>query len=40
MALTPLWVRGIERLRLRADLTILEKLFCALARSRAGPLAA
>ena len=33
-------VRGIERVRLHADLTILAKLACALARARAVPLAA
>ena len=33
-------VRGIERVRLHADLTILAKLSCALARARAVPLAA
>ena len=38
-ALTPLRVRGIERVRLHADLTILAKLSCALARARAVPLA-
>ncbi len=38
-ALGPLRVRGIERVRLHADLTIA-KLACALARSRAAPLAA
>ena len=32
-ALLPLRVRGIERVRLHADLTILAKLACALARS-------
>jgi hypothetical protein len=32
--------RGIERVRLHADLTILAKLACALARARAVPLAA
>src|SRR5437762_382915 len=37
-ALAPLRVRGIDRVRLRADLTILAKLACALA--RAVPLAA
>ena len=37
-ALLPLRVRGIERVRLRADLTILAKLACALARG--APLAA
>ncbi len=39
-ALLPLRVRGIERVRLHADLTILAKLACALARARAAPLAA
>jgi hypothetical protein len=39
-ALLPLRVRGIERVALHADLTILAKLSCALARARALPLAA
>ncbi len=39
-ALLPLRVRGLERVRLHADLTILAKLSCALARARAGPLTA
>jgi len=39
-ALAPLRVRQIERVRLHADLTILAKLSCALARTRAVPLAA
>jgi Transposase DDE domain len=39
-ALLPLRVRGVERVRLHADLTILAKLSCALARARAVPLAA
>jgi hypothetical protein len=39
-ALLPLRVRGIERVRLHADLTILAKLSGALARARALPLAA
>ena len=39
-ALAPLRVRGIDRVRLHADLTILAKLACALARARAVPLAA
>jgi hypothetical protein len=39
-ALLPLRVRGIERVRLHADLTILAKLSCALARAQATPLAA
>ena len=34
-ALLPLRVRGIERVRLHADLTILAKLAWALARARA-----
>ena len=38
--LLPLRVRGIERVRLHADLTILAKLACALSRARAAPLAA
>jgi len=32
--LAPLRVRGIERVRLHADLTILAKLSCALSRAR------
>src|SRR3954454_4425323 len=39
-ALSPLRVRGIERVRLHADLTILAKLAFALFRARAVPLAA
>jgi hypothetical protein len=39
-ALAPLRVRQIERVRLHADLTILTKLACYLARPRAVPLAA
>jgi hypothetical protein len=39
-ALLPLRVRGLDRVRLHADLTILAKLACALARARAVPLAA
>jgi hypothetical protein len=39
-ALLPLRVRGLDRVRLRADPTILAKLSCALARARAVPLAA
>ena len=39
-ALLPLRVRGIERVKLHADLTILAKLACALARARAVPLTA
>lgn len=36
----PLRVRGIERVRLHADLTVLAKLACALSRARTVPLAA
>src|SRR4051794_22423018 len=39
-ALLPLRVRGLERVRLHADLTILAKLACALSRARAVPLLA
>lgn len=39
-ALSPLRVRGLARVRLHADLTILAKLAYALARARAVPLAA
>jgi hypothetical protein len=39
-ALLPLRIRGLERVQLHADLTILAKLSCALARARAAPLAA
>ena len=39
-SLAPLRVRRSERVRLHADLTILAKLSCALARARAVPLAA
>lgn len=39
-ALAPLRVRGVERVRLHADLTILAKLACALSRARAVPLPA
>ena len=39
-ALFPLRVRGIERVRLHADLTILAQLACALADARAAPLTA
>jgi hypothetical protein len=39
-ALAPLRVRGLDRVRLHADLTILGKLACALSRARAVPLAA
>jgi transposase len=38
--LAPLRVRGLERVRLHADLTILTKLACALARARAAVKAA
>jgi hypothetical protein len=38
-AVAHLRVRGIERVRLHADLTILAKLSPALARARAVPLA-
>jgi hypothetical protein len=38
--LAPLRVRGIERVRLHADLTILAKLSCALCRANVVPLAA
>jgi hypothetical protein len=38
--LAPLRVRGIDRIQLHTDLTILAKLSCALARTRAVPLAA
>ena len=38
--LAPLRVRGLERVRLHADLTILAKLACAPARARELPLAA
>ncbi len=37
-ALLPLRVRGLGRVRLHADLTILAKLACALSRTRALPL--
>jgi len=33
-------VRGLDRVALHADLTILAKLACALSRARAAPLAA
>ncbi len=36
-AMLPLRVRGLDRVRLHADLTILAKLSCALARARAVP---
>lgn len=39
-ALLPLRVRGIDRVQLHADLTILAKLACARAWARAVPLAA
>jgi len=39
-ALAPLRVRGLDRVQLHADLTILAKLASALARSRAVALAA
>jgi hypothetical protein len=39
-ALAPLRVRGLDRVRLHADLTILAKLAGTLARARAVPLAA
>lgn len=39
-AMLPLRVRGIERVRLHADLTVLARLACALGRDRAVPLAA
>jgi IS5 family transposase len=39
-ALLPLRVRGLDRVALHADLTILATLACALARARAAPLAA
>jgi transposase len=39
-ALAPLRVRGLERVRLHANLTILAKLACALNNARAMPLAA
>jgi hypothetical protein len=38
-ALAPLRVRGLDRVRLHADLTILAKLTCTLAQARAVPLA-
>ena len=38
--LAPLRVRGLERVQLHADLTILARLACALARTRAVPLVA
>ena len=38
--LSPLRVRGLERVRLHADLTILARLACALANARAVPLTA
>jgi hypothetical protein len=39
-ALAPLRVRGLERVRLHADLTILAKLACTLVKTRAVPLTA
>lgn len=36
--LTPLRVRGLERVRLHADLTVLTKLACALSRARTRPI--
>jgi hypothetical protein len=39
-ALAPLRVRGLDRVRLHADLTILAKLACALERERVVSLAA
>lgn len=39
-ALLPLRVRGLDRVRLHADLTILAKLATALSRAREMPLAA
>ncbi len=39
-SLLPLRVRGLERVKLHADLTILAKLACRLASERAVPLAA
>jgi hypothetical protein len=39
-ALTPLRTRGIERVALHADLTMLARLSQALARAQAVPLAA
>jgi Transposase DDE domain len=39
-SLTPLRVRGVERVRLHADRTILAKFARMLARTRAVPLAA
>ncbi len=38
--LAPLRVRGLERVQLHADLTMLARLSQALARARAVPLAA
>jgi hypothetical protein len=40
LALLPLRVRGLDRVWLHADLTILAKLATALARARTVPLAA
>jgi hypothetical protein len=36
-ALAPLRVRGLDRVRLHADVTILTKLACALSRARTVP---
>jgi len=38
-SLLPLRTRSLEKVRLHADLTILAKLSCALAKARAVPLA-
>jgi hypothetical protein len=40
MAMLPIRVRGLDRVALHADLTILATLSCTLARARAAPLAA
>jgi transposase len=39
-ALAPLRVRGLDRVRLHADLTILAEPACALSRTRAVPVVA
>jgi hypothetical protein len=39
-ALAPLRVRGLDRVKLHADLTILAKLACALSRQRTVAIAA
>ncbi len=39
-ALLPLRIRGLDRVRLHTDLTVLAQLACALADARAAPLAA